>query len=199
MGCLASALRSWRRSLRSRTTTSSPARPICASCTTAMAFPASSRPTMPVPRARKTISQPAGRCLRRRAPISPVSRRSSAEVQTDDTVILAAVMKSWTEASLFPCAPDEPSERHAIVHRRRSRLSRRRTRRRRIGRGSRRSPMGCSSPCRPESRRNELRSVIHRAVEGCGGGLCVVDSRAQEPNPRTAREKAGPRRGACGW
>jgi Transglycosylase SLT domain len=67
--------------LTTRTTTSSPAPPICASYTTAMAFPDSSRPTMPVPRAGKTISQPASRCLRRRAPICPVSHRSSAEVQ----------------------------------------------------------------------------------------------------------------------
>ena len=72
----------------------------------------------------------------------------------DDTAILAAVVKSWTEASLFPA---RPAVRQATrrQQRRRNRRSRRPTVRRRIGRASRRSPMDCSSLCRTGSGRNE--------------------------------------------
>ena len=57
-----------------RTTTSSPARPICASCTIATALAASSRPTTQVQRAGKITSRPAGRCRWRRRRILPASR-----------------------------------------------------------------------------------------------------------------------------
>ena len=125
VGCLAVSATVSAPILTTRTTTSSPAPPICASCTTATAFPASSRPTMPVPRAGKTISRPAGRCLRRRAPICPVSRRSSAEVQPTTRCILAAVVQSWTEASLFPSRPIDVLRATRPLHRRRNRLGRR--------------------------------------------------------------------------
>ena len=123
--------------------------------------------------------------------LAPIVGGSSA----DDTVILAAVVKSWTEASLFPARPASPSSDTPSATRRNRQP---RYVRRRIGRASRRSPMDCSSPCRTGSGRNDC-----GRWSSCCGGLwrqfgCEGWS-AQEPNPRTAREKAGLRRGSCGW
>ena len=70
--------------------------------------------------------------------------------------------------------------------------------RRRIGRALRHNPKGCSRLCRCVSPGYELPSVSSvsggpsdRFGCGCGG--------AEATNPRTAREKAGLRRGVCGW
>jgi len=55
--------------------------PFCASCTTAMAFPASSRPTTQVQRAGKITSRPAGGYPWRRRRTLPASLRSSAAMR----------------------------------------------------------------------------------------------------------------------
>ena len=55
--------------------------PFRASCTTAMAFPASSRPTTQVQRAGKITSRPAGRCRWRRRRTLHASLRSSAAMR----------------------------------------------------------------------------------------------------------------------
>ena len=116
----------------------------------------------------------------------------------DDTVILAAVVKSWTEASLFPTRPssppsDTPSAPTAAIASA-------------LDRASCAGLDGARAAVRWAVRRSvepgaAAMSAIggHHAVEGCGGGLRVRDRAAQEPNQRTAREKAGLRRGACGW
>ena len=106
----ASALPSRRRSIRSRTTTSSPVRPICGSCTTATASPGFLAAYNAGP-ARWEDHLATGRPLPAEtrayvARLAPIVGGSSA----DDTVILAAVVKSWTEAPLFPARPASPSD-----------------------------------------------------------------------------------------
>ena len=124
--------------------------------------------------------------------LAPIVGGSSA----DDTVILAAVVKSWTEASLFPARPASPAQTTRRQHRRRSRP----TVRRRIGRASRRSPMDCSSPCRTGSGRDEC----DRWPSCCGGlwrqfGCGEAVSTGTQPNGRQGKRPAFGAAYVVGW
>jgi len=103
----------------------------------------------------------------------------------DDAVLLASVVLSWTEASLFPAHPPDHRTtmcQHRYSHRRICRSAVLCS----IGLRSRRNPMACLSSCRAGSGRYEC----HRWPSGCGGRwrrfACGGGSR-QEPNQRTAR------------
>ena len=125
--------------------------------------------------------------------LAPIVGGSSA----DDTVILAAVVKSWTEASLFPARPASPPDdtpSAAPPHRQVDQPS----------------DAGLDGPRaavrwivrRPVEPGAAAMSAIggHRAVEGCGGSLCARDG--QHRNPTHGRQGKRPAFGAAyvvGW
>ena len=139
-----------------RTTTLSPVQRISASCTIATARPASSRPTMPDPRAGRITSRPAGRYRRRREPMSPsrADRRRTSGRRRD---VLAAIIRSWTEASLFPARSTTALSAARQVQSRRRRSSHRAARRRRIGQALAPQSEGLFVALSNRERRNESR------------------------------------------
>ena len=98
-----------------RTTTSWRARPISASCAIATAFRASSRPTNAGP-VRWEDHLATGRPLpvETRAYLLRLLPMVAGRVH-DDTTVLAAVVKSWTEASLFRALSSAPAKDKATT------------------------------------------------------------------------------------
>ena len=106
-----------------RATTYWPARPIFVSCMTATDRRVSSPPTMRVPARYEEHLAPVDRCRWRRAHTSRCWRRSSAAVQTDDTVIGRRRGDVLDRALLFPRARRRRPTTSRSSRRRRNRQS----------------------------------------------------------------------------
>ena len=181
-----------------RTTTFSQARRISASCTTATAQPASSRRTMLVLSAMKIILRAAVHCRWRRKRTSPDSHRCCAKVDRRRRNFVTAIIRSWTDFAVVSGARERRLEHRSHVIRRRRQTS-----------------IHGEASDRLDGPRATVRRALCGAVGRASPGyeLLSVSSGsgglsdkfgcgcrgAEATNPRTAREKAGPRSGACGW
>ena len=147
--------------------------------------------------AMRTTLRPAVRCRPRREPMSPRSRRCCTTADRRRATSSPRSSAPGPVRRCFRCGErrfDGTAARHRMAWRNATDCNVGC----RIGRALRHSPRACSRACRHVGPGYELPSVSSgsggqsdRFGCGCGG--------AETTNPRTAREKAGLRRGVCGW